>query len=165
MLTTRLDRRKIVRLFTFRDRRCAIWDRDGERESAFDRRQRVNFPFRNHERLMPGVKSGVIESIGIPEGPAAARALPEFFARGPVFLVYDNPMLKEREHDNVAVDVRDHALVRLSTSGIDLVTNGRFRADVATLERLDAERTKCFHENFLRLSMRSDCIPTSRDRP
>jgi hypothetical protein len=164
VLTALIDRPKVVRFLTVRDWRRSIRDGYRKRESTLDRRQRIDLTLRDDERLVPCFKRWVVESIRIPKGPAPARALPEFLARGTVLFVYDNPTLKKREHHNVAVAVRDHAPVSLPVSGIDRVTNGRFRADVAALESLDTNRTERFHGIVLRLSSRSDCNPTSPRR-
>ncbi|MFZ1089670.1 MAG: hypothetical protein WAN75_10480, partial [Xanthobacteraceae bacterium] len=78
--------------------------------------------------------SGLFDTAFVLPGTARCQ---NFLPGARYFIVYDNPTLKEREHHNVAVAVRDHAPVSLPVSGIDRVTNGRFRADVAALESLD----------------------------
>ena len=164
VLTTLVDRRKLVRFLTIRDWRRSIGYGYRKRESALDRRQGIDLTLRDHESLVSSLERRIIQRVRIPKSPAAARALPKFLAGASVLFVYDNPTLKEREHHDVAVAVRDHAPVSLPVSGIDRVTNGRFRADVAALESLDTHRTERFHGSILRLSIRSDCSPTSPRR-
>src|SRR5690606_28602261 len=138
-----LDRLGVV---AFPDRRGAIGNRHGKRESAIERRECIDLAFGDDQRCGTVLQRRIVHHVGVPERLAPALLLPEPLAGCAVLRAALPAMVDERKHDDVAVCVRgDLAFAGFGLpglSGIDVIAAGCFGIDPPALERLDRYRAE-----------------------
>ena len=154
-----IGRRELGGILALPDCRRTIGNRHRERETAIDRRERVELSLRYDQRVRSVFEPWIVERVHVPERSLASLTLPEFLSRRPIFLGDHAPMLDEREHDDIAARIgNDGALAIFAidgSAGINLKSDGCFAGNSPCLESLDPDRPKNLRGNLSPPTIRS----------